>query len=123
MQFHRKHGGLATIAVVPVENASRYGTVHVDSTNRVTKFLEKTGDAAPGMINAGIYIFGPAILEHIPAGPVSLEKEVFPGLLDQGVYAAREHGVFIDIGTPADYATAQQLSDRLRRATTLATRF
>ncbi len=122
MQFHRTRGGLATMAIVSVENASRYGTVHVDSANRITKFLEKTGDACPGLINAGIYVFSPAILEHIPTGPVSLEKEVFPRLLDQGVYAAREHGVFIDIGTPADYATAQQLSDRLRRATTLANR-
>jgi len=121
MQFHRTHGGWATLAVVPVENAGRYGTVHVDSSNRITKFLEKTGEAAPGLINAGVYIFSRAILEHIPAGPVSLEKEVFPRLLDRGVYAAREQGVFIDIGTPADYAQAQKLFDRLRRATTQGT--
>jgi NDP-sugar pyrophosphorylase family protein len=123
MQFHRTHGGLATMAVVRVENAGRFGTVHADSRNRVTGFLEKTGDTSPGLINAGIYIFKPAILEHIPAGPVSLEKEVFPRLLDQGVYAARQQGVFIDIGTPADYAQAQNLFDRLRRATRQATVF
>ncbi len=104
MQFHRTHGGVATMAVVPVENAGRYGTVHVDSNNRVTEFMEKTGADSPGLINAGVYIFSPAILEYIPDGPVSLEKEVFPRLLDRGVYAAREQGVFIDIGTPADYA-------------------
>ena len=66
--------------------------------------LEKTGSDSPGLINAGVYVFRPAILEYIPDGPVSLEKEVFPRLLDRGVYAAREQGVFIDIGTPADYA-------------------
>jgi len=69
------------------------------------------------VINAGIYIFKPAILEHIPAGPVSLEKEVFPRILDHGVYAARQQGVFIDIGTPADYTDAQNLFERLLRAT------
>ena len=122
MQFHRTHGGLATMAVVSVENAGRYGTVRTEFDNRVTEFLEKTGDTAPGLINAGVYVFSPAILEHIPdGGPVSLEKEVFPRLLDRGVYAAREQGVFIDIGTPADYAQAQQLFDRLRRATTQVT--
>jgi NDP-sugar pyrophosphorylase family protein len=117
IQFHRTHRGVATLAVVPVENAGRYGTVCVDGDNRVTKFLEKTGDEAPGLINAGIYVFNSAILEHIPAGPISLEKEVFPKLLSRGVYALEERGVFIDIGTPDDYAKAQELSDRLRRAT------
>ena len=121
IQLHRTHGGLSTMAVVSVENAGRYGTVHVDSGNRVTEFCEKTGSDSPGLINAGVYVFSAAILELIPAGPVSLEKDVFPTLLDQGVHAARQHGVFIDIGTPADYARAQELSDRLRRATVQAT--
>jgi NDP-sugar pyrophosphorylase family protein len=121
IRLHRRHGGLATMAVVSVENAGRYGTVHVDSDNRVTEFCEKTGSDSPGLINAGVYVFSPAIFELIPTGPVSLEKDVFPKLLDQGVHAAREQGVFIDIGTPADYAHAQELSDRLRRATTQAT--
>ena len=121
MGFHHTHGGLATLAVVRVENAGRYGTVRTDSSNRVTEFVEKTGDASPGLINAGVYVFSPAVLERIPAGPVSLERDVFPQLLDQGVYAARQQGVFIDIGTPADYTHAQNLFDRLRRATRQAT--
>ena len=121
IQFHRTHGGLATMAVVSVENAGRYGTVHLDSGNKVTAFCEKAGSDSPGLINAGVYVFSPAICEHIPAGPVSLEKDVFPRLLDEGVYASREQGVFIDIGTPADYAHAQELSDRLRRATVRVT--
>lgn len=116
INLHRTHGGIATLAVVPVENSGRYGTVHVDSGNRVTKFLEKTGDEAPGLINAGIYVFSSAIFDHIPAGPVSLEKDVFPKLLSLGFYAVQERGVFIDIGTPKDYAQAQELSDRLRHA-------
>jgi len=116
MRFHHAHGGLATIAVVRVENAGRYGTVHADSSNKVTGFLEKTGVTSPGLINAGIYIFKPVNLEYISAGPVSLEREVFPRLLDHGVYATRQEGAFIDIGTPADYTDAQHLCERLRRA-------
>jgi NDP-sugar pyrophosphorylase family protein len=123
IQLHRTHGGLATMAVVSVENAGRYGTVHLDSDNKVTAFCEKTGSDSPGLINAGVYVFSPAILGLIPAGPVSLEKDIFPKLLGEEVYASREQGVFIDIGTPADYAHAQELSDRLRRATVQATGF
>jgi NDP-sugar pyrophosphorylase family protein len=117
VRFHRTHGGLATVAVVAVENAGRYGTVHSDSSHRVTAFSEKTGNDSPGLINAGIYVFSRAVLDQIPAGPSSLEKDAFPKILDQGVYAAEQHGMFIDIGTPGDYTRAQVLLDRLYRAT------
>jgi NDP-sugar pyrophosphorylase family protein len=115
-KFHLAHGGLATVAVVHVDNAGRYGTVLADSSHRVTEFREKTGNKSPGLINAGVYVFSRSLLDQIPAGPGSLEKDVFPQILDQGVYAAEQRGMFIDIGTPGDYARAQVLLDRVYRA-------
>lgn len=110
MAFHRRHdGAVATMAVLHVENASRYGTVHVNPSGRVTGFAEKTGSETPGVVNGGIYVFNHSVLQQIPEGPASLERDVFPRLLEQGVYAQEQHGMFIDIGTPADYARAQQL--------------
>jgi NDP-sugar pyrophosphorylase family protein len=109
LRFHRTHGGIATMAVAPVENAGRYGTVHADSNHRITEFREKTGSDRPGLINAGVYVFSHVLLEHIAPGPSSLEKDVFPKILDRGVYAAEQRGIFIDIGTPVDYARAQHL--------------
>jgi NDP-sugar pyrophosphorylase family protein len=61
----------------------------------------------PGLINAGVYIFSPAIFDRIPQGEASLEREVFPNILDSGVYAMEHGGMFIDIGVPEDYARAQ----------------
>jgi NDP-sugar pyrophosphorylase family protein len=116
IEFHRKHGGLATIAVMFVEDASRYGTVQVDAHNRILNFEEKTGQNAPGIINAGVYVFDSAILAQIPDGPASLERDVFPQILEQGIYAAEQNGIFIDIGTPEDYARAKEISDRLANA-------
>src|SRR5882672_1311227 len=113
VQFHRERKGLASIAVVPVEDAGRYGTVRVDSNSRITGFTEKTGAGAAGLINAGVYVFHRAIFEHILEGPASLEKDVFPHVLEQGVYALEQNGMFIDIGTPEDYARAQALCGRL----------
>ncbi len=121
LEFHRAHGGVATMAVVPVANAGRYGTVQVDVHQRVPEFREKTGDDSPGLINAGIYVFGPALLKHIPPGQVSLEREVFPKFLGQ-IYALEQNGLFIDIGTPADYERAQQLFERLDQAVAPASR-
>jgi D-glycero-alpha-D-manno-heptose 1-phosphate guanylyltransferase len=113
IRFHHEHGGLVSMAVVQVKNGSRYGTVQMDGNGRVTGFSEKTGRNAPGMVNAGVYIFDRSVLEHIPEGPASMEREVFPQILHHGVYALEQHGMFIDIGTPEDYALAQVLRDRL----------
>jgi D-glycero-alpha-D-manno-heptose 1-phosphate guanylyltransferase len=116
IRFHRKHGGLTSMAVRRVPDASRFGTVEVDAHNRVVGFREKMEIHVPGIINAGVYLFNRAILQHIPDGRASLEKDVFPGLLEHGVYALEQHGMFIDIGTPEDYARAQALSRNLHKA-------
>ena len=100
------------IAVVEVRDASRYGTVQVDSAGRLVRFLEKTGEQTPGLINAGVYVFSQAVLQHIPEGMASLENTLFPKLITQGIYAFKQDGFFIDIGTPEDYARAQELCDR-----------
>jgi len=113
IQFHRESGGIASIAVFRTRNEMRYGTVHVDPHGLVKGFAEKTNAEPNGLVNAGVYVFNREILEHIPDGPCSLERDIFPKLLSQGVYALEQHGVFIDIGTPEDYALAQGLSDRL----------
>lgn len=116
MEFHRSHNAIATIAVFRVENTNRYGTVDVGADGRVQGFAEKTGREVPGLVNGGVYIFKQAVFQCIPEQPSSLEKDIFPRLLEQGVYAQEQRGMFIDIGTPADYARAQALSDSLDNA-------
>jgi len=110
---HRAHNALATMAIVAVENAARYGTVRVDSCARIMGFAEKTGMDIPGLINAGVYVFNRSIFTDIPQGTSSLEREVFPRVLDHAVYALECSGMFIDIGTPEDYARAQNLYEQL----------
>ena len=116
IQFHREHGGLVSMAVRKVPDAARYGTVHMDANHRVVGFSEKTGATAPGVINGGVYVFNRAVLDQVPQGPASFEKDVFPRVLEQGVYALEQHGMFIDIGTPEDYARAQTLCQSLYQA-------
>jgi len=99
-----------------VDNASRYGTVQVDDNNRLRGFSEKTGLEASGLINAGVYVFSRTIFDYIPDGPSSLETDVFPRLLDREFYALEQQGMFIDIGTPDDYARAQTLCGQLSTA-------
>lgn len=119
LQTHRQRKAIISMAVRRVENAGRYGTVRLEKDGRVSGFLEKTGSEAPGIVNAGVYIFNQEVLQSIPEGPCSLEKDVFPNLLSRGVYALEQQGVFIDIGTPEDYARAQEICDRLYEAASL----
>jgi len=116
LRFHREHGGMVSMAVRRVPDATRYGTVQVDVNHRVIGFSEKSGAQVPGLVNGGVYIFSRAILQHIPDGPASLEKDVFPSFLRFGVYALEQHGMFIDIGTPEDYERAQTLYQNLCQA-------
>lgn len=116
IRYHSQHFGLATIAVRRVPDSARYGTVHADAEGRIIRFSEKLGLDTPGLINGGVYVFKRLALNHIPDGPVSLEKEVLPALVNQGIFALEQNGVFIDIGTPEDYARAQIIYESLSRA-------
>jgi NDP-sugar pyrophosphorylase family protein len=116
VDFHRGSGGIATIAVLQLNDKERYGTVRVAPGGRVTGFTEKSDSDSSGLVNAGIYVFDRRIFDYIPDGPASLERDVFPRILDQGVYALEQHGVFVDIGTPDDYERAQGLLERLEAA-------
>lgn len=116
IRFHHEHGGMISMAVRRVPDTTRYGTVQLTTNNRVVGFGEKMGGPVPGVVNGGLYVFKRAILEHIPNGPVSLEKDIFPRLLEKGVYALEQQGMFIDIGTPEDYARAQMLCGSLYRS-------
>ncbi len=104
---HREGGVPATIALHRVEDSSAYGLVRRDRDGAVTEFLEKTGEAVPGEINAGMYVLEREVLELIPAGvSVSIERDVFPRLAGAELGAELLEGYWMDIGTPQRYLQA-----------------
>jgi D-glycero-alpha-D-manno-heptose 1-phosphate guanylyltransferase len=93
-----------------VADVTRYGSVALDHDGRITQFVEKGVRAGPGLINAGVYLLRKEIVRDLPEGQaISLEREVFPRLLDRGVYGLVCTGLFIDIGIPDDFNRAQAL--------------
>jgi D-glycero-alpha-D-manno-heptose 1-phosphate guanylyltransferase len=98
------------VVLQAVADVTRYGSVRLDHDGRVTQFLEKNAGAGPGLINAGVYLVRKQVVRDLPAGTaISLEREVFPRLLDRGVYGLVCTGLFIDIGIPDDFKRAQGL--------------
>jgi mannose-1-phosphate guanylyltransferase len=107
MRVHRERQARATIALYPVEDSAAYGLVGVDGEGRVTEFVEKTGEAVPGEINAGAYCLERSVLDLIPPDrEVSIEREVFPLLVGDDLAALRLDGYWMDIGTPDRYLQA-----------------
>lgn len=105
VKYHKEKGGVATMTLVRVDDASRFGLVSVDEAGRVIAFREKPRSPVPGLVNAGIYVFESSIFDYIPQKtPVSFEEDVFPELADRGkLYAYVHDNYWIDIGTPTDY--------------------
>ena len=112
VEFHRARRTRATILLTPVEDPSRYGLVRVDGEGRVLSFLEKPRpeEIDTNLINAGLYVLEPDVLELIPPGrPVSIEREIFPELVEeQAVYGVALPGYWLDIGTPEAYLQAHR---------------
>jgi len=107
LRTHEEHGARATLALYPVQDAAAYGLVHRDEEGAVLEFLEKTGEHSPGAINAGAYVLDRSVLDLVPAGrEVSIEREVFPRLVGDGLYGTALDGYWMDIGTPDRYLQA-----------------
>ncbi len=109
VQQHKETGAVGTISLKEVEPAEvvHYGVVQQDDEDprRIRGFVEKpaTPDLAPSrLINAGAYLLDRSVMDLIQPGRlVSMEKEIFPQLLDTGFYGSSFTGQWIDVGDPA----------------------
>jgi mannose-1-phosphate guanylyltransferase len=110
VNWHRDKGAEATIVLTPVEDPSAYGVVPTEPDGRVLGFIEKPpADQAPtNLINAGVYVCEPRLLDRIPSGRVcSAERELWPEVVGDGTLFARGTDAYwMDIGTPEKYLQA-----------------
>ncbi len=117
MVRHRRMGGIGTIALWQVEDPSRFGVVDVDHRGRILQFVEKPepGTAPSNLINAGAYILRADILDMVEPGvKTSIERDVYPKVLDEGLYGYHFAGFWVDAGTPEAYLEAHRhLLDRM----------
>ncbi|KAI4354560.1 hypothetical protein L6164_003410 [Bauhinia variegata] len=111
IEFHKSHGGEASIMVTKVDEPSKYGVVVMqENSGKVEKFVEKPKMFVSNKINAGIYLLNPSVLDRIKLKPTSIEKEIFPKIAaDEQLYAMVLPGFWMDIGQPKDYITGLRL--------------
>jgi mannose-1-phosphate guanylyltransferase len=118
---HQESEATATLALYPVEDPTAYGLVRraggpsapgappATPGGEVEEFLEKPDPAQikTDEISAGAYVLEREVLDVVPPGQaVSIEREVFPRLVGEGLYGHRLEGYWMDIGTPQRYLQA-----------------
>jgi mannose-1-phosphate guanylyltransferase len=103
---HDATGAVGTLALVPVADPTAYGLVRLHEDQSVKEFVEKPSadQIDTKLISAGAYVLERAVLDLIEADRnVSIEREVWPQLVGEGLYGYAAEAYWLDIGTPERY--------------------
>lgn len=105
--FHQQQQSQLSLALKPMRQFDRYGTVTLNSRHSITAFREKQYMDA-GLINGGVYLTAASYLRGLHLPPkFSFEKEVLEPMAASGqLYGFVSDTYFIDIGIPEDYEAA-----------------
>ena len=109
MERHISSGARATLGVHPVDDITGLGLVRSAADGEILEFLEKPDPATvdTNEVSAGMYVIEKEILDLVPPDQdVSIEREVWPRLVGDGLYSQRLEGYWMDIGTPDRYLDA-----------------
>lgn len=106
MRFHQEKKAEITMAVKPMQNFDRYGTVKIVD-GQIIEFEEKRG-REQGTINGGIYVVQREQLDHIKEERFSFEEDILVRIAEKRkLYAFSCDGYFVDIGVETDYIRAK----------------
>jgi D-glycero-alpha-D-manno-heptose 1-phosphate guanylyltransferase len=106
--IHESNKAECTLALKPMKDFERYGSVLINSNNQIKKFAEKQF-CKEGTINGGIYLLRKAdFLNRNFPEKFSFEKDYLEKFAHEGKFYGSVHtGYFIDIGIPVDFEKAQ----------------
>ena len=100
LDFHKVNKADITIACmpVPIEEASRFGIMVTDESNRITEFEEKPEHPSSNLASMGIYIFSWPVLKE---ALLALKDQ--PGCDFKRIFAYEYNGYWKDVGTLGSY--------------------
>lgn len=112
LEYHKANNADVTIAAMPVpmEEASRFGILITDDTNKITEFEEKPANPRSNLASMGIYIFSWKVLKEalikLKDEPgCDFGKHVIPYCHGEGkrIFAYEYNGYWKDVGTLGSY--------------------
>ena len=123
LESHRKSGAKVTMALWTVDDPTEFGIVGLSkdhlgqldsdlSEGYICRFKEKPSadEAFSNLINAGLYIIEPEVMDLIPKGEkYDFSKQLFPEVLARNwpMYAKTVNGIWFDVGHPFELHNAQ----------------
>lgn len=119
---HEEKQAELTLALYGVNDPSQFGVAVLDDEGLVSGFVEKPppGTEPSRLVNAGVWIFEPGLVDEIPPGAVRVEETLFPSLVARRrrVLGYVFEGIWADIGTPQRYLALNEalLAQRGKRA-------
>lgn len=107
LDFHTAKDAGISLALKPMFNFDRYGSVDLNQDKRIVRFNEKQY-CESGLINGGVYVINKEFFAELDLPEkFSFEKDVLEAhLLDILVYGCQQDRYFIDIGIPSDFERA-----------------
>lgn len=103
MDFHKKNNAICTLVVHPSSHPQDSDLVESDDSGKVIKFWRKPHQENPptDVGNAGLHVFSSKVIDYIPDGKYSLEKELVPKILNanEPVYCYNTEEFLKDMGT------------------------
>lgn len=112
LEYHKANNAAVTIAAmpVPIEEASRFGILITDDTNKITEFEEKPANPRSNLASMGIYIFNwkvlkEALIKLADVPGCDFGKHVIPYCHGNGerIFAYEFNGYWKDVGTLGSY--------------------
>ena len=91
LEFHKKHGKIATMTAVNV--GQQFGVLEIDKDGTINKFREKN-DSDGGVINAGYMVLNPEIFDYIDGDETVFEKKPLETVAAEGQLKAYMHKGF-----------------------------
>ena len=113
---HKNNQPLATIALFDQKTHSHTsvagGCVEVDSGLRIVDFKERPTEFSGGLVNAGVYLVEPSLVQDIPSNVFyDFGLDLFPKILASKKYLCGHviDGYCLGLDTPESYAEALHL--------------
>ena len=109
VRLHSDSKKYISLALKPMKNFDRYGTVNLESNGVISAFNEKKY-CAEGLINGGVYVISrnSPLFSGLP-DKFSFETAVLePQCVSGNLFGVIQNGYFIDIGIPEDYHKADK---------------
>jgi NDP-sugar pyrophosphorylase family protein len=106
VEAHDTRRPLATLACYESSELEGKGTIELDSAQRVVGFVEKGDGGGTALVNAGIYVCEPEVVDLVGEPPQDFGRDVWPRALAEG----RDLLAFVIDASLRDVGTPQALS-------------